>query len=74
MRKKENLLREVILNDRLMLSRDTADMICYDLKTVLSEYFNLLGDVSISVEPEKDFYKITVITSAVAIKSFGIIK
>ena len=58
MRKRENLLREVILNDRLMLSRDTADMICYDLKTVLSEYFNLLGDVSISVEPEKDFYKI----------------
>ena len=74
MRKKDNLLREVILNDRLILSRVSADMFCNDLKTVLNEYFNLLGDVSISVEPEKDFYKITVFTSAVAIKSFGIIK
>ena len=67
-------LQEIINSDRLLLSNDTSEMICYDLKTVLSEYFNLLGDVSISVEPEKDFYKISVTTSAVAIKSFGIIK
>ena len=74
MKKKNALLNQVILNDRLTLSSDTADMICYDIKTVLSEYFNLSSDVSISVVPEKDFYRITVFSTAVAIKSFGIIK
>ncbi len=74
MKKRENILKDIILNDRLMLSKDTSEMICYDLKNVLNEYFNLDGGVSICVEPEKDCYIITITARAVAIKSFGVIK
>ena len=74
MKRKESALNDIILNDRLMLSKDTSEMICYDLKNVLNEYFNLEGGVSISVEPDRDCYRITITANAVAIKSFGIIK
>ena len=74
MRERDRTLKDIISSDRLMLSSDTADMICYDLKGLLSEYFNLDGGVNISVEPEKDCYKVTITAKAVAIKSFGIIK
>lgn len=74
MKRHDIALKNIILNDRLMLSSDVSEMICFDLKKVLDEYFNLTGGVSISVEPESDSYKITVSASAVAIKSFGIIK
>ena len=49
-------------------------MICYDLKNVLNEYFNLEGGVSLAVEPLSDSYEITIKAKAQAIKSFGIIK
>ncbi|MBQ3235838.1 MAG: hypothetical protein IJA97_06755 [Clostridia bacterium] len=74
MKRKENALNDIILNDRLKLSKDTSEMICYDAYNLLSEYFNLDGGVNISVEAEKDCYKVTVTATAVAIKSFGIIK
>lgn len=67
-------LQEIIKNDRLLLSSDTAEMICYDLKKTLLEYFNLEGGVSLSVEPKNDCYEVTIKTKAVAIKSFGVIK
>ena len=74
MKKKESILKSIILNDRLMLSKETSEMICYDVKRVLDEYFNLDGGINISVSPEKDCYLITITANAVAIKSFGVIK
>ncbi len=67
-------LQEIIKNDRLLLSSDTSEMICYDLKKTLLEYFNLEGGISLSVEPKSDCYQITVKATASAIKSFGLIK
>lgn len=74
MKKRKNNLKDLITSDRLLLSSDTSEMICYDLKNVLSEYFNLSGGVSIVVEPNKDSYEVTVKATAVAVKSFGIIR
>jgi hypothetical protein len=74
MKKKKTELKDIINSDRLLLSSDTSEMICYDLKNVLLEYFNLEGGVSIVVEPTKDSYEITVKATAVAVKSFGIIR
>ncbi len=67
-------LQEIIKNDRLLLSSDTSEMICYDLKKTLLEYFNLEGEVCLTVEPKSDCYQITVKATASAIKSFGLIK
>ncbi len=67
-------LQEIINNDRLLLSSDTSEMICYDLKSTLCEYFNLDGGVSLSVEPKNDCFEVTVKAKASAIKSFGVIK
>lgn len=74
MKKRKSNLKDIITSDRLLLSSDTSEMICYDLKNVLSEYFNLSGGVSIVVEPTKDSYEVTIKAVAVAVKSFGIIR
>ena len=74
MKNKNKRLFDIIQNDRLLLSQDTSEMICYDLKNVLNEYFNLEGGVSLVVEPLSDSYEITIKAKAQAIKSFGIIK
>lgn len=67
-------LQEIINSDRLLLSNDTSEMICYDLKNTLSEYFNLDGGVSLHVEPKNDCFEVTINAKASAIKSFGVIK
>ena len=74
MKNKNKRLFDIIQSDRLLLSQDTSEMICYDLKSVMEEYFNLLGGVSLVVEPQNDCYEITIKAQAQAIKSFGIIK
>ena len=67
-------LQEIINSDRLLLSNDTSEMICYDLKNTLFEYFNLDGGVTLQVVPKNDCFEITVKAKASAIKSFGVIK
>lgn len=74
MKENKKRLQEIIRNDRLLLSRDTSEMICYDLKKTLLEYFNLESGISLSVEPKSDCYEITIKATASAIKSFGVIK
>ena len=74
MKNNKSRLKEIINNDRLLLSADTSEMICYDLNNLLEEYFNLCGGVTLSVEPLKDCYEVTIKTKASAIKSFGVIK
>ena len=72
--KSNDRLEKIIQKDRLLLSTETAEMICYDIKRVLSEYFNLLEGVTLKVDAESDFYFLTISAKAEAIKSFGIIK
>ena len=74
MKNKTKRLMDIIQSDRLLLSQDTSEMICYDLQSVLSEYFNLDGGVSLVVEPLNDCYEITIKAKAQAVKSFGVIK
>ena len=74
MKENKKRLQEIIKNDRLLLSQDTSEMICYDLKKTLLEYFNLEGGISLIVEPKSDCYEITIKATAGAIKSFGLIK
>ena len=74
MKENKKRLQEIIKNDRLLLSQDTSEMICYDLKKTLLEYFNLEGGISLIVEPKSDCYQITIKATASAIKSFGLIK
>ena len=67
-------LKAIIESDRLLVSEDTSEMICFDLKNVLDDYFNLSSGVSLTVEPKKGEILITITAKAQAIKSFGIIK
>lgn len=67
-------LEEIIQKDRLLLSAETSEMICFDIKKVLKEYFNLLDGVSLKVSAGNDCYFIEINAKAEAIKSFGIIK
>lgn len=71
---KKERLEQIIQKDRLLLSTETAEMICYDIKKVLNEYFNLLDGVTLKVDADTDCYFITINAKAEAIKSFGIIK
>jgi hypothetical protein len=72
--KNNKRLEEIIQKDRLLLSSETSEMICFDIKKVLNEYFNLLDGVTIKVDANDDFYFIEINAKAEAIKSFGIIK
>lgn len=67
-------LKQIIESDRLLLSADTSELICYDLKKVLNEFFNVEGGVTLCVEPLKDSYEVTIKAKASGIKSFGVIK
>lgn len=67
-------LKSIIEKDRLLVSEETSEMIKYDLKNVLDEYFNLEEKIDLLVEAKKDEILITVTAKASAIKSFGIIK
>ena len=67
-------LQNVIENDRLILSRESAEMIRYDLSEVLKEYFSISEEINFLVEKGENGYKITVTARADAVKSFGIIR
>ena len=67
-------LKKIIESDRLMLSADTAEMICFDLKNLLNEYFNVESGVTISVEPKSECYYLTVNAKASGIKSFKVVR
>ena len=67
-------LQNIIEKDRLILSRESAEMIRYDLTEVLKEYFTIGSPITFSVEQGEGGYKITVTAVAEAVKSFGIIR
>ena len=74
MRSSAKRLQNIIEKDRLILSRDSAEMIRYDLREVLKEYFTLKSEITLSIERAEKGYKVTVTANADAIKSFGIIR
>lgn len=67
-------LGRVIENDRLMIGEDISDLIEYDLKNLLNNYFNLNGEVKLNVTAMKNCYLITVTAPASGVKPFGVIK
>ena len=67
-------LQKIIEKDRLIISRECAEMIRYDLKEVLKEYFTLDKEISLLIERGESGYNVTITASAEAIKSFGIIR
>ena len=69
-----NRLQRIIEKDRLILSKESAEMIKYDLGEVLKEYFTLTDGVELLVARGEKGYKITITASAEAVKSFGIIR
>ncbi len=70
----QSRLGRVIENDRLMIGSDISNLIEFDLKNLLNNYFNLSGDVKLSVTAMKDCYLITVSAPASGVKPFGVIK
>lgn len=67
-------LSKLIESDRMCISGDLSDLILYDLKELLGNYFNLEGQLKIKVEASKDCYDVTIHATASGIKPFGIIK
>ncbi len=71
---KTSQLASLIESDRLLLSKDTAELIRYDLKRLLENYFSSVSNVDIEVLSENYNYKIIITGEASSIKSFKIIK
>ena len=72
--KQPKRLESVLEKDRLLISLDSSSLIIYDLKKLLDNYFNLSGDIDIKVAPENGYYKISIQTKAVGIKTFSTLK
>ncbi len=73
--KKQNLrLNKIIENDRLLITSDTSSLIVYDLKRLLDNYFNMEGEVVLTVNAGKTGYDITINGKASGIKTFKVIK
>lgn len=67
-------LGKVIENDRLTIGSDMSELIEFDLKNLLNNYFNLSGNVKLGITALKDCYLITVTASASGVKPFGTVK
>ena len=72
--KRPKRLESVLEKDRLLISLDSSSLIVYDLKKLLDNYFNLSGEIDIKVTPENGYYKITIQSKAVGIKTFSTLK
>ena len=72
--KRAKRLENVLEKDRLLISLDSSSLIIYDLKKLLENFFNISGDIDIKVTPENGYYKISIQTKAVGIKTFSTLK
>ena len=73
-KKTNSRLENLIESDRLTLSNEVSELICYDLKKLLENYFTNTSNVSISVEGKDTCYSINITASSSSIKSFKILK
>ena len=74
MKIKKSRLQNVIENDRLLITTETSSLIAYDLKRLLDNYFNVEGEVVLSVNLVDNRYNIEVKANATGVKTFSVIK
>ena len=74
MKRKTSRLQNIIEKDRLIITSDTSSLIVYDLKRLLSSYFNVEGEVNLSVNADNNGYNIVINAKASGIKGFGVLK
>ena len=61
MKKPDLRLKKVIEKDRLLITSDMSSLIVYDLKKLLSSYFNVEGEVTLAVNADFSGYNIVVL-------------
>ncbi len=74
MKNKTSRLSNIIEKDRLIITSETSSLIVYDLKRLLSSYFNVEGEVNLLVNADSNGYNITINAKASGIKNFGVLK
>ncbi len=67
-------LNSVIDKDRLIITSDASSLIVYDLKRLLDNYFNMEGEVNLTVNKSSDGYDLVITAKATNIKNFGVLK
>ena len=66
-------LSSVIEKDRLIITSETSSLIVYDLKRLLDSYFNVEGEVNLTVNEGVNGYDLIVTASASGIKNFKVL-
>lgn len=70
MKKLSSRLDSVIEKDRLIITSETSSLIVYDLKRLLDSYFNVEGEVNLTVNEGVGGYDLIVTAKASSIKNF----
>ena len=70
MKKLSSRLDSVIEKDRLIITSETSSLIVYDLKRLLDSYFNVEGEVNLTVNEGIGGYDLIVTAKASNIKNF----
>ena len=73
MKRWNSRLNSVIDKDRLIITSETSSLIVYDLKRLLDSYFNVEGEVNLTVNESSDGYDLIVTAKASNIKNFKIL-
>lgn len=73
MKKLSSRLDSVIEKDRLIITSETSSLIVYDLKRLLDSYFNVEGEVNLTVNEGVGGYDLIVTAKASGIKNFKIL-
>ena len=63
-------LKNVISSDRMSVESSFEDLLSTDLKKLLSDYFDLKGEVKIFLEKQNQSYKLTAEATAIRVKPF----
>ena len=64
-------LKSIIETDRLSVGANFDELIESDLTKLLSDYFDLKGEVKIFIEKQNGIYNLSIEANAVRIKPFG---
>ena len=71
MRKNQILrLKNIIENDRLDAIESFSNLFVNDLRSVISEYFSIKGDVLLNIKREKGAMRVEIIVETTQIKNF----
>lgn len=74
MKKVSSRLDSVIEKDRLIITSETSSLIVYDLKRLLDSYFNVEGEVGLTVNEGNGGYDLIITAFASSIKNFRTLK